>query len=273
MKKLLSVIFLCIFNVYNFTFGSQINGRFVVISSDSTNYIVKLQLNTDTSNIDLGGATLIFNFNDSDLSINMENEVKVSRSSYDFHNFSGGNYIEASVTKPLKNQLWINIELDKDNNGTLLKKAPEWSDLVTIKFNTVNPSGNSVLRWQTDSKFLSVFHGNNIKRFSIGNFIDENTLPLSVNTETLPAEYELFQNYPNPFNPTTKIKFSLPENSKVNISVYDVLGRKLKTLVNKNFAAGFHFVDFNAADFTSGVYIYSIKTKKFSQVRKMILVK
>ena len=273
MKKLLLVICLSIFTVYNFTFGSQINGRFVVISSDSTNYIVKLQLNTDTSNVDLGGATLIFNFNNSDLSINMENEIKVSPSSYVFHNFSGGNYVDATVTKPLKNQLWINIELDKDNNGTLLKKAPEWSDLVTIKFNTVNPSGNSVLQWQTDSKYLSVFHDNNTHRFSIGNFIDENTLPLSVNTETLPTEYKLFQNYPNPFNPTTTIKFSLPENSKVNISIYDILGRKLKTMTNKYFDAGYHYIDFNAADFTSGVYIYSIKTEKFSKVKKMILFK
>ncbi len=94
-----------------------------------------------------------------------------------------------------------------------------------------------------------------------------------IEVKVLPSKYELYQNYPNPFNPTTKIKFSLPENAKVKISVYDVLGRELKTLLNKNIEAGYHSINFDAAQFTSGVYLYTIETNKFTQVKKMLLIK
>jgi len=94
-----------------------------------------------------------------------------------------------------------------------------------------------------------------------------------IEVKVLPSKYELYQNYPNPFNPTTKIKFSLPENTKVKISVYDILGRELTTLLNKNIEAGYHSINFDAAQFTSGVYLYTIETSKFTKVKKMLLIK
>jgi hypothetical protein len=94
-----------------------------------------------------------------------------------------------------------------------------------------------------------------------------------IEVKVLPSKYELYQNYPNPFNPTTKIKFSLPENAKVKISVYDILGRELTTLVNKNIEAGYHSINFDATQFTSGVYLYTIETNKFTLAKKMLLLK
>ncbi len=94
-----------------------------------------------------------------------------------------------------------------------------------------------------------------------------------IEVKVLPSKYDLYQNYPNPFNPTTKIKFSLPENAKVKIAVYDILGRELTTLINKNIEAGYHSINFDAAQFTSGVYLYTIETSKFTKVKKMLLLK
>lgn len=90
---------------------------------------------------------------------------------------------------------------------------------------------------------------------------------------TLPKKYKLYQNYPNPFNPTTTIQYNLPKAVKVELAVYDVLGRKVKTLVNEFQPQGFYNVEFDAAGLSGGIYIYRIVTSNFSTSRKMILLK
>lgn len=94
-----------------------------------------------------------------------------------------------------------------------------------------------------------------------------------VEVEASPNKYELYQNYPNPFNPSTNIKFSLPEDSRVVINIYDVLGKKIMELVSGQFVAGNQEVQLNAASLASGLYLYSIETKNFSAVKKMIVIK
>ena len=89
----------------------------------------------------------------------------------------------------------------------------------------------------------------------------------------IPEIYSLSQNYPNPFNPTTVISYQIPESANVKLKVYDLLGNEIAELVNENKAAGFYSVEFDASEFSSGIYFYSITTGKFSKVNKMILVK
>ncbi|MEJ2616292.1 MAG: T9SS type A sorting domain-containing protein, partial [Ignavibacteriaceae bacterium] len=89
----------------------------------------------------------------------------------------------------------------------------------------------------------------------------------------LPTEFELSQNYPNPFNPTTTIKYSIPKTSYVTLKVYDILGKEVATLLNKDKSAGNYQVKFNASNLPSGVYFYRIKAGSFNQVRKMLLIK
>lgn len=93
-----------------------------------------------------------------------------------------------------------------------------------------------------------------------------------LNNET-PTQFSLNQNYPNPFNPSTQINFSLAVSGFVELKVYDLLGREIRTLVNQNKPAGNYSVDFSGADLSSGVYIYQLKSGNFVQTKKMILVK
>jgi photosystem II stability/assembly factor-like uncharacterized protein len=86
-------------------------------------------------------------------------------------------------------------------------------------------------------------------------------------------EYILYQNYPNPFNPVTTIKYSLPADGKVIIKVYDILSRELATLVNEVKPAGTYTVNFTASNLPSGVYFYTISSGKYSQTKKMILMR
>jgi hypothetical protein len=93
------------------------------------------------------------------------------------------------------------------------------------------------------------------------------------NTEAVPVNFSLQQNYPNPFNPSTVINFSIPKASKVTLSVYNLLGQKVASLVNSNMNAGNHEVEFNAKDLSSGIYFYSLNAGNFQSTKKMILIK
>jgi predicted GH43/DUF377 family glycosyl hydrolase len=91
--------------------------------------------------------------------------------------------------------------------------------------------------------------------------------------QELPATFFLSQNYPNPFNPSTSITFELPRTSLVNLSVYNMLGLKVSTLVNEEKPAGVHAVQFNGSRLASGVYFYRLQAGEFVQTRKLVIVK
>ena len=110
------------------------------------------------------------------------------------------------------------------------------------------------------------------------NYSNEVYLPAAIvsidnNQDNLPTSFELFQNYPNPFNPITTIKFDLPEQSPVEITIYDILGRRVTTLVNSELAAGHHQVAWNATGHASGLYLYRLVAGKFTKSQKMLLLK
>jgi len=86
-------------------------------------------------------------------------------------------------------------------------------------------------------------------------------------------DYSLGQNYPNPFNPSTEIKYNLPEKSFVTLKIYDVLGREVTELVNEEKSAGSYTVIWDASNFSSGSYLYTVIAGEFSQSKKMILIK
>jgi hypothetical protein len=92
------------------------------------------------------------------------------------------------------------------------------------------------------------------------------------NNET-PLTYKLLQNYPNPFNPVTSIDFAIPRNELVELKVYDMLGREVATLIDKQMNAGTYSVNFDATRLSSGVYFYTLRSGGFSETKKMMLVK
>ena len=89
----------------------------------------------------------------------------------------------------------------------------------------------------------------------------------------LPKNFHLDQNYPNPFNPKTTITYTLPENSRVLLKVYDVLGQVVGILVDGDEKAGNKFMNFDARNLPSGVYYYRLTAGKFSEIKKMLLVR
>ena len=90
--------------------------------------------------------------------------------------------------------------------------------------------------------------------------------------------FSLHQNYPNPFNPTTQIKYDLPEDANVNITIYDIMGRVVNNLVSSHQTAGYNSIQWNATNnegqlVSAGLYLYRIEAGQFRQTKKMVLLK
>lgn len=96
---------------------------------------------------------------------------------------------------------------------------------------------------------------------------------ISQNGNEVPAAFSLSQNYPNPFNPVTSIKFNIPVTGLVKLSVFDITGREVATLVNNEMNAGIYTADFDASNLSSGIYFYRLTSGNFNETKKMILVK
>jgi len=91
--------------------------------------------------------------------------------------------------------------------------------------------------------------------------------------DNLPTKFELEQNYPNPFNPSTTIGYDIPEREHVILTIYDVLGRLVKTLVNAEISSGHYEVHFDASRLSSGLYFYRLQAGTYVQTKKLTVVK
>jgi hypothetical protein len=92
-------------------------------------------------------------------------------------------------------------------------------------------------------------------------------------TNQLPLEVSLQQNYPNPFNPSTTVSYDLPRTSRVTLSIFDILGREVATLLNGEKPAGRYTVHWDASGVSSGVYFYRLRAGDFVQTRRMLLLR
>ncbi|MCC6866443.1 MAG: T9SS type A sorting domain-containing protein [Ignavibacteria bacterium] len=183
--------------------------------------------------------------------------------------------------------VWVNISSNIPNiaaNSVVLRTAPPRMIIVGTDlgvFQSIDEGASWVnfssgmpaveiydLKYkQSAGIILAATHGRGCWTFDLGAVLGVD--PYAV----IPKSFELSQNYPNPFNPETKIKFGLPKESNVMISVYDISGKLVNRLVNQHFNAGTFEVTWNASNYSSGVYFYKLETDGFTETKKMILTK
>jgi hypothetical protein len=161
---------------------------------------------------------------------------------------------------------------------------PWFVDAANDDFNLMENSPG--IGWGTDSLIVPKldFYGN-MRPHSVDDYVDmgaiESTFektpppPTAIDdmSNAIPFEFALNQNHPNPFNPTTIINYELPITNYIELTVYNTLGQKVATLVNKRQQAGLHQVEWNASEFSSGVYYYKIEAGKLTETRKMVYLK
>lgn len=171
-------------------------------------------------------------------------------------NYGTGNLNISSVTSSIP-------QFTVENYPSVLQEKS--SGYIKIKFrpSETNQTYNGVLNIQNSDSAISV----NLTGFS------NSSVGISRISDNLPDNFRLFQNYPNPFNPTTTIRFDLPENVFVELKIFDLAGREISNILQHNLNAGSYSVNWNASSVPSGIYIYRLKAGKFTETRKMILIK
>jgi len=112
----------------------------------------------------------------------------------------------------------------------------------------------------------------------VGEQDTSNCEQVSITDESFPLTYKLHNAYPNPFNPVTTLRYDLPDNALVNITIYDMMGRIVRTLINDQQTAGYKSTQWNATNdagspVSAGIYLYMIQARDFRQTKKMILLK
>ena len=167
---------------------------------------------------------------------------------------------------------WVTAT-EVNNFGFDLERAGAGKDAVWMKIGFISGHGNSTSPNNysfTDNKPLSGKSQYRLKQLdNNGAFKYSKTVEIAA----VILKYDLAQNYPNPYNPSTIITYSIPTSSNVIVTVYNMLGELIKTLVNENQEAGIYKVNFDAGSLSNGVYFYKIQAGNFASTKKMLLLK
>ncbi len=178
----------------------------------------------------------------------------------------------ASVTPSLEVVLNWKTATETNNRGFEIERKSANNSFRTIGFVQGNGTTSEEKNYSYVDKNLKP--GTYVYRLKQIDFNGKFEYSQEIETNvSAPLSFKLDQNYPNPFNPSTKISFSVPKTGNVSLKVYNVLGQEVSTLINGVVEAGNHSVDFNAAQFNSGIYFYKIEAGNFSQIKKMTLIK
>lgn len=162
---------------------------------------------------------------------------------------------------------FINTETGWINNGSTIRKTTNGG----INWTAQNSQGQSIA--VNFLFFNDEYHG-----WAVGDYggimrTTNGGIGITTISTEIPNGYNLFQNYPNPFNPTTKFKFQMPKSGNVKLTIYDITGKEVEVMLKEHLLAGTYEVDWNAAEYSSGVYFYSLTTNNFTQTRKMVVLK
>lgn len=159
-----------------------------------------------------------------------------------------GFILERSLGTP-NNFTWLDSIGSSESSYTQSGLIP--GNIYYYRMYAYNSYGNSIY---SDSVFVLI----------TGDITHENTLP---------EKYSLYQNYPNPFNPATKIKFDIVRTGNVKLTVYDILGKEVASLVNEIKQPGRYEVSWNAGTLSSGIYFYKLVTSEFTDIKRLVLLK
>jgi Leucine-rich repeat (LRR) protein len=189
-----------------------------------------------------------------------------------------GNLVSLEELNLFSNQLTGSIPPEIGNLTRLTKLQLSNNQLSSIDDNICNLTN---LNWSLEYSLTNSHIYNNhlcppypecIQDY-VGEQNTSNCPPLSISELSLPNEYSLNQPFPNPFNPSTSISFSIPEQSQTSLKVYDIKGNLISTFLNQIMNVGYHHIQWNGENLSSGTYFIRINSGKFSDVKKVVLVK
>ena len=170
--------------------------------------------------------------------------------------------------QPLKAKVFI--------TGHDFDSSEVYSDSATGIYNRPIIAGNYNITYSAPgyySKTINNIHAANDSTTVVNVQLRRDYTSVTHNGNNVVKDYKLFQNYPNPFNPSTIISFEVPSASFVALTIYDAAGRIVEIIINKPFTAGHHETEWNASNYSSGIYFYKLEAGNYTETRKMVLVK
>ena len=176
------------------------------------------------------------------------------------------------------------ISLNIARTGNCYWLTPGTYLLARLRFNRVDTTGCITMVMRTTVSGFSVVQDSLTQWLSPADFDSLATSPVGCirmdyltglnNTQLdMPTVFNLYNNYPNPFNPTTTIKYDVPKNSFVKITIFDILGKLVGTPVDEQKSAGRYEFNWNASNYASGTYFYKMETDAYTNIKKMVLIK
>ncbi len=161
------------------------------------------------------------------------------------------------------------FDVERQVSGKQYVVSSLWEKIGFVEGNGTSTSAHSYS--YTDKNVSEDKYSYRLKQIDFdGTFKYSNVVEVKLNH---PLEFSLEQNYPNPFNPTTVIEYQIPEDSRVVLKVFDILGSEVNVLVNANQPAGRYSINFNGSGLSNGIYYYRLTSSSFIQTKKMILLK
>ncbi|MEO8514534.1 MAG: SBBP repeat-containing protein [Ignavibacteria bacterium] len=193
-----------------------------------------------------------------------------------------GNYQDNAMGIALDKQLNVYVtgestNINQDFDVATIKYSPDGNLQWIANWNSPGTGGDGGNKIIVDNQFNLYVGGGAAAPGP--NYLDLLTIkysqPVGITTinNEIPKSYNLSQNYPNPFNPTTNIKYQIKNSGNVKLSVFDISGREVATLVNEKQISGTYEVTFDAQNFASGIYLYELSTDEYTVTRKMVLIK
>jgi len=191
--------------------------------------------------------------------------------------FDGVNWVVYNTSNSgLPENFVMTITIDNDGNKWIGTWGGGLAKFDGVNWVVYNTSNSGLPENQINAIYIDIYgnkwigtNGRGVAVYREGGII---IVKVDDKTESTPLIL-LHQNYPNPFNSSTTIEFEVPQKAHVNLIIYDILGREIKTLVNKELEPGRYNLYFNASNLPSGIYLYTLKTPKFTKTNKMILIK
>jgi hypothetical protein len=251
----------------------------IVLSSRHLDEITKI--NTATGDIiwRLGGKHNMFTFIGDTIGFSHQHCVRYIGNGH-YTIFDNGNYHTPSFSRA------VEYKLDEENmTATLFWQFRHSPDIYAFAMGSVQrlANGNTLIGWGSAATTISEVNPEGVLEYELslpaGQMsyrafrFELQPVTGTENDNGIVKNYSLDQNYPNPFNPATTIKFSIPSSSFVNLSVYDITGKKVGDILNRQMSAGRYSEKWDGSKFSSGVYFYVLKTDNFQSTKKMILIK
>lgn len=164
---------------------------------------------------------------------------------------------------------WVGGSHTSTCNGTSGSTLPAGAASWNVTMSSAGSTFMYVLTTAGSYHFVCIPHSPSMA----GNLTVTPATGVNTILSNIPESFSLNQNFPNPFNPSTKIKFNIAKAGLTKLSVFDLSGKEVSTLVNENLSAGSYSVNFNAINISSGVYFYKLQAEGFTEIKKMTLLK